>query len=195
MLGCLVGKAIADARVVRICIPHRALTPPQLDLGFNQCFYVWMRGEEALLGLKHVAVGAAQVKVQLTATAAGSRAGGVAAQIWRPAGSAQRDPRHSVPGALQLILRPHNQCLQSAEAQRSQIAQLRLDGATIDELELAFTLPGFDHIELKPGGAGENVTLDTLQAYIDVSTPMRLHVVMAGRRWCRRRSGPAWRGS
>ena len=53
------------------------------------------------------------------------------------------------------------------------MAALRLDGATVDEMELSFTLPGFDHIELKAGGAAECVTLDTLQEYIAVCRTRR----------------------
>lgn len=38
----------------------------------------------------------------------------------------------------------------------------------MEDLCLAFTLPGFDSIELKPNGKDEDVTLDNLQEYIDL---------------------------
>lgn len=38
----------------------------------------------------------------------------------------------------------------------------------MEDLSLAFTLPGFDEFELKPDGKSTDVTLATLQEYIDL---------------------------
>lgn len=46
------------------------------------------------------------------------------------------------------------------------LREVRVDDASIDDLSLDFTLPGYD-IELKDGGRSVPVTLDNLQEYID----------------------------
>jgi E3 ubiquitin-protein ligase TRIP12 len=50
-----------------------------------------------------------------------------------------------------------------------QITQLTLDGCSIDQLGLDFTLPGYPHIELKKGGKNIPVTIDNLEIYCRVS--------------------------
>lgn len=46
-------------------------------------------------------------------------------------------------------------------------ANIRVDAATIDDLALDFTLPGYD-IELKPGSANTPVTIDNVAEYIQL---------------------------
>ncbi|TNV72471.1 hypothetical protein FGO68_gene6592 [Halteria grandinella] len=48
-------------------------------------------------------------------------------------------------------------------------------GARLEDLTLAFTLPGYDSIELKPNGKDEDVTLDNLQEYIDLVLHFLFH--------------------
>ncbi|KAF2171316.1 hypothetical protein M409DRAFT_18430 [Zasmidium cellare ATCC 36951] len=43
---------------------------------------------------------------------------------------------------------------------------IRINDAKIDDLGLDFTLPGYDNIELVPGGANVNVTIDNVGEYI-----------------------------
>lgn len=47
-------------------------------------------------------------------------------------------------------------------------AGLLLDGCSIDDLSLVFTLPGFPHIELRKSGKDLSVTLENLEQYVDV---------------------------
>lgn len=51
---------------------------------------------------------------------------------------------------------------------KSQIKEITLNGTSIEELYLTFTLPGYDDIELKPHGKDTIVTLNTLEEYINL---------------------------
>ncbi|KAK4506542.1 hypothetical protein PRZ48_000274 [Zasmidium cellare] len=46
------------------------------------------------------------------------------------------------------------------------VENIRINDAKIDDLGLDFTLPGYDNIELVPGGANVNVTIDNVGEYI-----------------------------
>ena len=43
-----------------------------------------------------------------------------------------------------------------------------MDGCSIEDLELDFTLPGYPNIELKKGGKDKRVTLENLEEYLQV---------------------------
>jgi E3 ubiquitin-protein ligase TRIP12 len=45
-----------------------------------------------------------------------------------------------------------------------------MDGCSIEDLELDFTLPGYPNIELKKGGKDKRVTLENLEEYLQVGT-------------------------
>ena len=45
-----------------------------------------------------------------------------------------------------------------------------MDGCSIEDLDLDFTLPGYSSIELKKGGKDIPVTLDNLEEYLQVGT-------------------------
>ena len=49
-----------------------------------------------------------------------------------------------------------------------------MDGCSIEDLDLDFTLPGYANIELKKGGKDRQVTLENLEEYLQVSTSMKL---------------------
>jgi hypothetical protein len=63
----------------------------------------------------------------------------------------------------------------SDDEQQRTISELRMDGCHIEDLCLDFTLPGFPHIALKPGGADETVTLANLQEFVDLTIDYYLH--------------------
>jgi len=49
---------------------------------------------------------------------------------------------------------------------RTTITSLTLDGVSIDDLGLDFTLPGFPQVELRKGGKDTAVTLDNIEQYL-----------------------------
>lgn len=52
-----------------------------------------------------------------------------------------------------------------------------MDGCSIEDLDINFTLPGYSSIELKKGGQDITVTLDNLEEYLQAS--------LAGKEfWC-----------
>lgn len=52
-----------------------------------------------------------------------------------------------------------------------------MDGCSIEDLDINFTLPGYSNIELKKGGQDIMVTLDNLEEYLQAS--------LAGKEfWC-----------
>ncbi|KAF2764739.1 hypothetical protein EJ03DRAFT_331581 [Teratosphaeria nubilosa] len=54
-----------------------------------------------------------------------------------------------------------------SETQKSQkIKDIRINDAHVEELGLDFTLPGYPHIELLPGGSSMTVTIDNVGQYI-----------------------------
>lgn len=44
-----------------------------------------------------------------------------------------------------------------------------MDGCSIEDLDINFTLPGYSNIELKKGGQDITVTLDNLEEYLQAS--------------------------
>lgn len=55
--------------------------------------------------------------------------------------------------------------LSEMEKQRK-IDEIRVNDARVEDLGLDFTLPGYPHIELLPGGSSKNVTLNNINQYI-----------------------------
>ncbi|KAK6526913.1 Ubiquitin-protein ligase [Arthrobotrys megalospora] len=47
------------------------------------------------------------------------------------------------------------------------LSEIRVDGVTVDDLALDFTLPGYPHIELIKGGADKAVTINNVGDYVD----------------------------
>lgn len=54
------------------------------------------------------------------------------------------------------------------ESRQLALDSLTMDGCTIEELDLDFTLPGYMNIELKKGGKDIPVTLDNLEEYLQL---------------------------
>ncbi|KAI7101140.1 hypothetical protein KC324_g21013, partial [Hortaea werneckii] len=54
----------------------------------------------------------------------------------------------------------------SEPEKRSRLDEIRINDAKVDDLGLDFTLPGYPHVELLPGGANTNVTMDNVNQYI-----------------------------
>lgn len=56
------------------------------------------------------------------------------------------------------------------ESRRLALDNLTMDGCSIDDLDLDFTLPGYASIELKKGGKDIPVTLDNIEEYLQLVT-------------------------
>ena len=54
------------------------------------------------------------------------------------------------------------------------IRKIEFNGATVDDLSLDFTLPGYPQIELIPDGSNVSVTIDNLASYVDKVVDMTL---------------------
>lgn len=52
---------------------------------------------------------------------------------------------------------------------RDRIKDLKLDGCPVQDLDLDFTLAGYDSIELRKGGKDIPLTIDNLEQYIKAS--------------------------
>ena len=52
------------------------------------------------------------------------------------------------------------------DIQEKHIKRLDLKGVRIEDMHLNFTLPGYEHIELKPNGKNICVTVDNIESYI-----------------------------
>eukprot|EP01022_Parablepharisma_sp_SALTPOND_P012544 TRINITY_DN1618_c0_g1_i1.p1 TRINITY_DN1618_c0_g1~~TRINITY_DN1618_c0_g1_i1.p1 ORF type:complete len:1441 (+),score=186.83 TRINITY_DN1618_c0_g1_i1:639-4961(+) len=59
----------------------------------------------------------------------------------------------------------------TTEQKRRQIEALTIgDGYKVEDIELAFVLQGYDHIELKQGGKDILLTIDNIEEYLDLTT-------------------------
>lgn len=47
---------------------------------------------------------------------------------------------------------------------------LTVDGCSVEDLALAFTLPGYPNIEFKKGGSDTSVTINNLDHYVQVTS-------------------------
>lgn len=113
-----------------------------LDLPFSIVFYKWMLGQENTLSVCDLA--------------------------------------DIVPDVYKTIVRLRNVCLEkkkiendfslTKEQREEKINQLTLDGCSIEDLSLDFTLPGYSHIELKKGGKNIPVTIHNLDSYCRLVT-------------------------
>ncbi|XP_045199519.2 E3 ubiquitin-protein ligase TRIP12-like isoform X2 [Mercenaria mercenaria] len=56
------------------------------------------------------------------------------------------------------------------ESRRLALDNLTMDGCSIEDLDLDFTLPGYPNIELKKGGKDKHVTLENLEEYLQLVT-------------------------
>ena len=52
---------------------------------------------------------------------------------------------------------------------------LLFDGCSIGDLALTFTVPGYDDLDMVPGGSGISVTLDNLAEYVKAARRWTLH--------------------
>ena len=57
---------------------------------------------------------------------------------------------------------------QTEESRRLALDSLSIDGCSIEDLDLDFTMPGHPNIELKKGGKDKPVTLENLEEYLQV---------------------------
>lgn len=55
----------------------------------------------------------------------------------------------------------------SPQQKAQKLARLQVHGATIEDMSLDFTLPGYPSIELMPNGANVSVTIDNVEKYVD----------------------------
>lgn len=73
---------------------------------------------------------------------------------------------------LEDILRQKHRILadksHTEESRQLALESLSMDGCSIEDLDIDFTLPGYSHIELKKGGKDIPVTLDNLEEYLQL---------------------------
>ncbi|KAF2098199.1 hypothetical protein NA57DRAFT_76992 [Rhizodiscina lignyota] len=62
----------------------------------------------------------------------------------------------------------------SAAQKVSDIQDIEIDGAKVEDLALDFTLPGYPSVELVPNGANVNVTMDNVCEYVNTVLDMTL---------------------
>ena len=55
------------------------------------------------------------------------------------------------------------------DSSKEQISSLTMDGCSLEDLGLDFSLPGFPNIELMKSGAKTSLTIDNLDKYLNVS--------------------------
>ncbi|OZJ07024.1 hypothetical protein BZG36_00227 [Bifiguratus adelaidae] len=60
----------------------------------------------------------------------------------------------------------------STQQQKQRVSDLRINDASVDDMCLDFTLPGYPDIELRPAGAEVPVTIYNLEEYIDAVVDM-----------------------
>ena len=67
-----------------------------------------------------------------------------------------------------------NQTRLSEKQKNKAIRNIAINGATVDDLALDFTLPGYSWIELIPDGANTPLTIDNIVSYVDKVVDMTL---------------------
>ena len=112
-----------------------------LDLPLSVPFYQWLLRRERTMSLSDLN--------QLD--------GALAASVARLAGVARRRRALAADAAL------------SDEQRRAALEAITVDGCSVDQLGLDFTLPGYPDIELRRGGRTEPVTAGNLEQYVKVS--------------------------
>lgn len=60
-------------------------------------------------------------------------------------------------------------CAQTRETLQQALESLNMNGCSVEDLGLDFTLPGFPNIELKKGGKDIPVTIYNLEEYLRVT--------------------------
>lgn len=63
-------------------------------------------------------------------------------------------------------------CVQTRETLQQALESLNINGCSVEDLGLDFTLPGFPNIELKKGGKDVAVTIYNLEEYLRVGAPL-----------------------
>eukprot|EP00050_Salpingoeca_kvevrii_P009459 m.3111 g.3111 ORF g.3111 m.3111 type:complete len:1732 (-) comp2265_c0_seq1:248-5443(-) len=136
------GKSHAEEahhfRTLGMFVAKAIIDGRMLDLPLSHAFFMWMRGLEENFHSGHLKL----VDEQLAASVAKLEA---------------------VVAKMQAI--EADASLSDAD-KAAAVAELTLDGARIEDLCLDFTVPGYAGVEIKPDGANQTVTIDTLPEYI-----------------------------
>jgi hypothetical protein len=74
---------------------------------------------------------------------------------------------------LSAIATAHAQSADAADC--SDQSCLLFDGCPVSELGIAFTVPGYDAVEMIPGGSSVDVALDNLAEYVAAARRWTLH--------------------
>ncbi|ESO10816.1 hypothetical protein HELRODRAFT_72266 [Helobdella robusta] len=110
-----------------------------LDLPLSICFYKWLRGEESTLNLSDL----------------------------RYVDRGLYNILHKMQCLVNMKESVESRRDLSAAEKREQIESLTLDGCSIDDLCLTFTLPGYSNIDLVHEGSQVAVTIDNLEDYVE----------------------------
>lgn len=114
-----------------------------LDLGLHPCVYKWLLNEEWSLGLGDVA-------------------------SLDPAVGQTLDRLHStVLHKRRVIAQAEQEGISGSELQ-ARLDALTVDGVSVEDLALTFTLPGYPNIEFRKGGSDIAVTINNLDQYVQL---------------------------
>lgn len=121
-------------------IARAMLDSRMLDLPLSVCFMTWLLGYESQLGLAELRI--------------------VDEKLWQSINK------------LDDIARRHAAIVADSDISSAErdtmMADLKVDGCSIDDLCLTFELPGYPGVALKEDGAETSVTLETLGEYVDL---------------------------
>lgn len=117
-----------------------------LDMSFNKCFLMWLINQEGLFDLSHVKL--------------------VDESLWKSL--------TKLITVCEQFDTVREDATIDASTRATQLAACTLDGCSIEDLCLSFTLPGHDDIELCEGGATKDVTLENLREYVNAIVEMTL---------------------
>ncbi|XP_069960960.1 E3 ubiquitin-protein ligase TRIP12 isoform X4 [Cherax quadricarinatus] len=114
-----------------------------LDLGLHECVYKWLLSEEWSLGLGDV-------------TSLDPTLGHTLDRL-----------HYTVLHKRRVVLQAEQEGISGAELQR-RLDALMVDGCSVEDLALTFTLPGYPNIEFRKGGADMPVTINNLDQYLQL---------------------------
>ncbi|KAG7173482.1 E3 ubiquitin-protein ligase TRIP12-like [Homarus americanus] len=114
-----------------------------LDLGLHECVYKWLLSEEWSLGLGDVT-------------------------SLDPTLGHTLDRLHStVLQKRRVVVQAEQEGISGAELQ-GRLDALTVDGCSVEDLALTFTLPGYPNIEFRKGGSDISVTINNLDQYLQL---------------------------
>lgn len=142
----VVNKLKTKAKFVGKLMAKSLMDSRMLDIPFSEIFFKWLLGQEHSLTSSDL-------------------------QYMDPVVSKSFSQLEDILRQKQRILADKSH---TEESRRLALDNLTIDGCSIEDLELDFTLPGYPNIELKKGGRDKHVTLENLEEYLKLVTHWNL---------------------